>query len=144
MAVQVAPDVERTRAGAEMTPDEAKTALADYIAYFGTYTVDEKAAHRDPSSPGQHAAGRQRRSGARLRIRRRPVILRAAAQHEVLGTDQVKHSHRRPEAAKRLSGITSRAAPAGRAPIGGYEFAGDRLILRPGRHHDEVVWERIK
>ena len=24
-----------------MTPDEAKIALTDYIAYFGTYTVDE-------------------------------------------------------------------------------------------------------
>jgi hypothetical protein len=43
MSVQVAPDVKRTRAGAVMTPEEAKTALTDYIAYFGTYTIDERA-----------------------------------------------------------------------------------------------------
>ncbi len=43
MSVQVAPDVERRRVGAMMTPEEAKTALTDYIAYFGTYTVDEAA-----------------------------------------------------------------------------------------------------
>jgi Lipocalin-like domain len=41
MAVQIAPDVKRTRAGAAMTPAEAFTAVKDYIAYFGTYTVDE-------------------------------------------------------------------------------------------------------
>jgi hypothetical protein len=40
MAVQIAPDVKRRRAGAVMTPDEAKIALTDYIAYFGTYTID--------------------------------------------------------------------------------------------------------
>lgn len=43
MSVQVAPDVKRQRAGAVMTADEAKIALTDYIAYFGTYTVDEAA-----------------------------------------------------------------------------------------------------
>jgi len=43
MSVQIAPDVERKRAGAVMTPDEAKIAVTDYIAYFGTYTVDQKA-----------------------------------------------------------------------------------------------------
>jgi hypothetical protein len=41
MAVQIAPDVERKRAGAVMTPEEAETAVKDYIAYFGTYTIDE-------------------------------------------------------------------------------------------------------
>jgi len=40
MAVQIAPDVKRARAGAVMTPEEAKIALTDYIAYFGTYTLD--------------------------------------------------------------------------------------------------------
>jgi hypothetical protein len=40
MAVQIAPDVTRRRAGAVMTPEEAKIALTDYIAYFGTYTID--------------------------------------------------------------------------------------------------------
>ena len=34
MAVQIAPDVKRTRAGAAMTPQEALTAVKDYIAYF--------------------------------------------------------------------------------------------------------------
>ena len=43
MAVQIAPDVKRTRAGAVMTPEEAFVALKDYIAYFGTYTIDEAA-----------------------------------------------------------------------------------------------------
>jgi len=43
MSVQVAPDVKRKRAGAAMTPEEAKIALTDYIAYFGTYTIDEQA-----------------------------------------------------------------------------------------------------
>jgi hypothetical protein len=43
MAVQIAPDVERKRAGAMMTAEEAKIALTDYIAYFGTYSVDEEA-----------------------------------------------------------------------------------------------------
>ena len=41
MAVQIAPDVVRKRAGPLMTAEEAKLALTDYIAYFGTYSVDE-------------------------------------------------------------------------------------------------------
>jgi hypothetical protein len=90
MVVQVAPDKERSKAGAAPTPDEAQAALAGYIAYFGTYTVDEKAAtvthHRHASvQPGDVA-------------------------------DLVR----------------------------GYEFAGDRLILRPPGTTYEVVWERIK
>jgi hypothetical protein len=57
MSVQVAPDVNRTRAGAEMTPEEAKIAVKDYIAYFGTYTIDAQAGtvthHRQDSiQPG--------------------------------------------------------------------------------------------
>jgi hypothetical protein len=57
MAVQIAPDVNRTRAGAAMTPEEAQIAVKDYIAYFGTYTVDEHAGtvthHRQDSlQPG--------------------------------------------------------------------------------------------
>jgi len=57
MAVQVAPDVKRLRAGAAMTAEEAKIALKDYVAYFGTYTVDEQAGtvthHRhDSVQPG--------------------------------------------------------------------------------------------
>jgi len=89
MSVQVAPDVKRSRAGAEMTPEEAKIALKDYIAYFGTYTVDEAAGtvtHRrlDSIQPGD--------SG-----------------------DLVRR----------------------------YEFAGNRLILRPPNSTMEVMWERI-
>jgi hypothetical protein len=57
MAVQIAPDVARKRAGAEMTPEEAKIAVKDYIAYFGTYSIDERAGtvthHRQDSlQPG--------------------------------------------------------------------------------------------
>ena len=57
MAVQIAPDVKRIRAGAVMTAEEAKVAVKDYIAYFGTYTVDEEAGtvthHRQDSlQPG--------------------------------------------------------------------------------------------
>jgi Lipocalin-like domain len=36
MAVQIAPDVERKKAGAVMTPEEAFVAVKDYIAYLGT------------------------------------------------------------------------------------------------------------
>ena len=57
MAVQIAPDVTRPRAGAVMTPQEAFTAVKDYIAYFGSYSVDEQAGtvthHRQDSlQPG--------------------------------------------------------------------------------------------
>jgi len=60
MAVQIAPDVERRRSGREITPEEAKIALKDYIAYFGTYTIDEQAGtvthHRhDSLQPGDKA-----------------------------------------------------------------------------------------
>lgn len=44
MAVQIQPDRPRPKfAGAQPTPDEAKAALAGYTAYFGTYSIDEKA-----------------------------------------------------------------------------------------------------
>jgi hypothetical protein len=57
MSVQVAPDVKRIRAGAVMTAEEAKIAVTDYIAYFGTYSIDAKAGtvthHRaDSIQPG--------------------------------------------------------------------------------------------
>jgi Lipocalin-like domain len=56
--VPTAPAVERKRAGAVMTPEEAFVALKDYIAYFGTYTVNEQAGtvthHRaDNLQPGE-------------------------------------------------------------------------------------------
>jgi len=44
MAAQVMPNrVRRKYAAAEPTPEEAKDAITGYLAYFGTYTVDEQA-----------------------------------------------------------------------------------------------------
>jgi hypothetical protein len=90
MACQVAPDREVTKAGDKPTGEEARAALDGYIAYFGTYTVDERARtvthHRQGSvQPGDKG-------------------------------DVVR----------------------------GYEFVGDRLILRPIGTTTEVIWERIK
>jgi Lipocalin-like domain len=43
MAVQIMPSRERPKYAATLpTPDEARSALLGYTAYFGTYTVDEK------------------------------------------------------------------------------------------------------
>src|SRR5678815_4881607 len=59
MAAQVMPNrVRRKYAAAEPTPEEAKDAITGYLAYFGTYTVDEQARtithHRKGSiNPGQ-------------------------------------------------------------------------------------------
>jgi hypothetical protein len=60
MSCHVAPDREVTKAGKETTPEEAKAALDGYIAYFGTYSVDEAARtvthHRHGSvQPGDKA-----------------------------------------------------------------------------------------
>jgi len=44
MAAQIMPDRARPKfAGTQPTPDEAKMAIIGYTAYFGTYTIDEKA-----------------------------------------------------------------------------------------------------
>jgi len=43
MSAQIAPDRERKKAGAEVTPEEAKDALQNFVSYFGTYTIDERA-----------------------------------------------------------------------------------------------------
>jgi hypothetical protein len=43
MIVQVAPDRPHTMAGTAPTPEEAKAALDGYIAYFGSYSIDENA-----------------------------------------------------------------------------------------------------
>ncbi len=89
MACHVAPDRDVARAGKEPTGDEAKAALADHIAYFGTYSVDE---------------------------RERTVT------HHRQGSVQ----------------------PGDKGDVvRGYEFAGDRLILRPVGTTREVIWERI-
>src|SRR5262245_14075183 len=91
MSVQIAPDVERPRAGKEMTPDEAKIAVTDYIAYFGTYTIDEKAStlihHRQSSvQPGDKGdfVRKYRFEGDRLILN--PAEFEAG---DHLGTDQV-------------------------------------------------------
>ena len=59
MSAQVMPNrVRRKYAAAEPTPEEAKDAITGYLAYFGTYTVDEQARivthHRKANiNPGQ-------------------------------------------------------------------------------------------
>ena len=59
MMAQVMPNrVRRKDAAAEPTPDEAKDAITGYLAYFGTYSVDEQARtithHRTGNiNPGQ-------------------------------------------------------------------------------------------
>lgn len=59
MTAQVMPLRARPKyAGTEPTPDEAKAAITGYLAYFGTYTVDERehtiTHHRKGSiNPGQ-------------------------------------------------------------------------------------------
>jgi hypothetical protein len=59
MAAQVMPTRPRAKfAAAQPTPEEAKDALTGYLAYFGTYTVDERAKtithhRRGNINPGQ-------------------------------------------------------------------------------------------
>ncbi|MGC1325479.1 MAG: lipocalin-like domain-containing protein [Xanthobacteraceae bacterium] len=90
MACHVAPDHNVPRAGKEPTGEEAIAALADHIAYFGTYSVD---------------------------VRGRTVT------HHRQGSVQ----------------------PGDKGDVvRGYEFVGDRLILRPVGTTREVIWERIK
>ena len=76
MAVQIAPDVKRTRAEAVMSPQEAFTAVKDYIAYFGTYMVDEAAGtvthyRQDSLQPGDNGdlVRRYELNGDRLTLR---------------------------------------------------------------------------
>jgi hypothetical protein len=61
MVVQVSAGDETAKAGAKPTPEEALAALDGYIAYFGTYSIDEAAKtvthHRLGSvQPGDTAA----------------------------------------------------------------------------------------
>lgn len=90
MACQVAPDRDVTKAGDKPTAAEAMAALDGHVAYFGTYTVDDKA--------------------------------------------QTVTHHRQGSVQPGDTGDLIR----------GYEFVGDRLILRPAGTSVEVVWERIK
>ncbi len=43
MVVQVSPGNKISKAGAKPTPEEALAALDGYIAYFGSYTIDDHA-----------------------------------------------------------------------------------------------------
>jgi hypothetical protein len=43
MAAQIAPDRVNPMAGATPTAEEAKASLADYVSYFGTWSLDERA-----------------------------------------------------------------------------------------------------
>lgn len=43
MAVHVAPEKPARAAGRELTPEDAKAALSGVVAYFGTYSIDERA-----------------------------------------------------------------------------------------------------
>jgi hypothetical protein len=90
MACHVAPDRDIAKAGKEPTGEEAKAALADHIAYFGTYSIDERA-----RTVTHHRAG----------------SIQPGDKGDV---------------------------------VRGYEFTGDRLILRPVGTTQEVIWERIK
>jgi len=79
MAAQVMPNRPRQKyAGPQPTPEEAKDAITGYLAYFGTYTVDETARtithHRKGNiNPGQTTEpavrGYEFASGDRLILR---------------------------------------------------------------------------
>lgn len=59
MAAQIMPDRAHPKwAASEPTCDEAKAALAGYTAYFGTYTVDERARTVTHHRIGNIAPGR--------------------------------------------------------------------------------------
>jgi lipocalin-like protein len=90
MAVHVAPEKPAKPAGGELTPADAKLALAGVVAYFGAYSIDE-------------------------------------------GAGTVTH-HKHASVQPGDGGDVVRA----------YEFAGDRLILRPVESKNTaIIWERI-
>jgi hypothetical protein len=75
MAAQVMPNRARPKyAGAQPTPDEAKEAITGYLAYFGTYTVDEgmhtithhRKANINPGQIGDDAVRRYEFAGERV------------------------------------------------------------------------------
>jgi hypothetical protein len=90
MAVHVTPEKPAKPDGGELTPADAKAALAGVVAYFGAYSIDERA-----------------------------------------GT--VTH-HKHASVQPGDGGDVVRA----------YEFAGDRLILRPVEaKNTAIIWQRI-
>jgi Lipocalin-like domain len=90
MAVHVAPEKPARPGGGELTPADVKAALTGVVAYFGVYSIDERA---------------------------------GTVTHH-------KHSSVQPG--------------DGGDVVRAYEFAGDRLILRPVEaKNTAIVWERI-
>jgi Lipocalin-like domain len=90
MAVHVTPEKPPKSVGVELSPADAKVALAGVVAYFGAYSIDERA-----------------------------------------GT--VTH-HKHASVQPGDGGDVVRA----------YEFAGERLILRPVEaENTAIIWERI-
>jgi hypothetical protein len=70
MAAQVMPNrVRRKYAAAEPTPEEAKDAITGYLAYFGTYSVDEQARTVTHHRKGNINPGGWRRCCPGLRVR---------------------------------------------------------------------------
>jgi len=57
MAVQIVPDRPRPRWTGAPTPEQALDAVRGYTAYFGTYTIDEKASTVTHHRQGMLAAG---------------------------------------------------------------------------------------
>ena len=95
MAVQIMPDRPRHKfAGSQPTPQEAKEALAGYTAYFGTYTVDEKAGtvthyRKGNLNPGDlNAVVRRYEFVSPDRI-----ILRTVESNDALTWERVKAAH---------------------------------------------------
>ncbi len=66
MAVQIAPDVERKRAVAVMTPEEAENRGTGLHRLFRQLYHRFRGRHGNASSAGQLATGRQGRSGSPL------------------------------------------------------------------------------
>jgi hypothetical protein len=90
MAVHVTPEKPPKSVGVELSPADAKVALAGVVAYFGAYSIDE---HAGTVTHHKHASVQPGDGGD---------VVRA------------------------------------------YEFAGERLILRPVEaENTAIIWERI-
>jgi hypothetical protein len=92
MAAQIMPDRARPKyAGTTPTPDEAKAAITGYTAYFGTYTIDEKA-----RTVTHHRAANINPGGLPVVVRRfefvsdNRIVLRPLESKNVLTWQRVK------------------------------------------------------
>jgi hypothetical protein len=115
MAAQIAPDRVNPMAGATPTAEEAKAALADYVAYFGTWSLDE---HGDAPSPGQRAAGAAHRLRADLRVQGQPADPAAGRHHagSGVGADEMTNSSLR-GVRKHAEAISAKPACASEARL---------------------------